>query len=281
VAAPPVEALAGRPRSAHRRRSSAEAEPPVDRQAREQDRIDRAVAEAREPRPAPAARPDLGVEDADLNEARADPELDPFADLDDEDLLARAGAEIDRIWASGEPGPTTIVPASEPDVFAAARDLMAGQPQATERAARSPVADAQDGERADHGPGDAAEVAASQADEWSPSQPDVVLEPVPPRQDPSAVPLPAASDLVQEELFVDEPPDPALLDRAAEIVLTARRPMPSLLQRQLKLSFAKARQTMAYLEKLGVVGAPDGNGPWLPLIDLEEWRRNHPTGQPG
>ena len=177
-------------------------------------------------------KPDLEEPAPEESEAAA-VKGDPVSDLDDEELLERAGNKLDLLMSAAE---------SVKDDSAMV-DTPAG---------RIPKL------RMNPAPAE-------------PSEPIVILDPTSSRRVDIYREAEDDPDLIQEELFAAEAPDAELLDRAARILLTARRPMPSLLQRHLGLSFAEARQILGYMQQLGAVAEPSGSGPWEALIDLSAW----------
>ena len=80
--------------------------------------------------------------------------------------------------------------------------------------------------------------------------------------------IPEATKISIEEEKI-EGKDPLLLD-AAKIFVSARQASATLLQRKLKVGFARAARIMDELEKLGIIGPPEGSKPRKVLKTEEE-----------
>lgn len=213
--------------------------------------------------------PDSGAEEAE----------DPFAGLEDEDLLERAGKALDRMWEddpksfakAGEPDPEEPGPLdAEDEAEGAAKSEAASRPVSPsfrrpreERASLFGIgSEDRRGEEVEEPSG---EEPSGEEPVEEDGEKVVEISSMPPR----GLPVPARR---QEALFPEDPaPEPEQLDLAARVVLTARRPTISLLQRRMGIGYADARQILETLQRLGVVDEPRGSGTWDPLIPLSEW----------
>ncbi len=259
---------------------------------REQELVDRVLEDARRDLDQ-AVDTAEAIDAAEMTEAAEGDRLDLadandiLAELEDEDLLERAGRALDAAWAdAGIVGGLMPVDDAgdaaescdrgELDVFAAAPDLepSEGRARMRTRGDTDPLDDLL-GEFVDEVVAEQRQDADDDSTVDAVDAPELdvgpVLQPVAPLA-PREIDLDAPPQGVQERLFVDPPDDPDLLDRAAEVLLTARRPTPSLLQRRLDVSYSQAHELLDRLVARGALEEADGH--WIRLMQLSDWQNS-------
>ena len=212
-----------------------------DERRREQELMDRALAETR--RDFDVGRVDQPAAPVKVHEEEI---VDNgLAELDDEELLFQAGDDLDRALNEDSEVPFLIVPSPELDAV---------------RAADAADVDASDDLEDDFDEESAGEPEDTGNDPWADPAPRVERYSIPDTTTP-----------MQEQLFAESTVDDDLLDRAVRVLLTARRPSPALLQRKLGLGYGQAREVLDQLVELDVLYGPDEGGHWEALIELAEW----------